>query len=230
MICGVLSRHQGTILENVAVGLTGTANELKLDRSNEAEVERRCVEALDKAQALAFVKKLPEGIRTTVSGGRTGVLSGGQRQRGESSGPLASSRPRADIFLLFTSRCSCRRSCARSPAGDPHSGRGRVLSHLGWCGQRSSCSLIGSRNSGTSALDSQTEQRLQRAIEAEQAARGMTVMCVPVPSPPHPPMRSSPEFSPPILQPHCTPPVDRPQRFTHRRPRERPQARRRDAR
>jgi ATP-binding cassette subfamily B (MDR/TAP) protein 1 len=38
-----------------------------------------CRKALTKAQALEFVKKLPEGVDTIVTGGRTGLLSGGQK-------------------------------------------------------------------------------------------------------------------------------------------------------
>lgn len=45
------------------------------------EIRRKVRDALSKAQALEFVEKLPEGIDTLVSGGRTGLLSGGQRQR-----------------------------------------------------------------------------------------------------------------------------------------------------
>jgi ATP-binding cassette subfamily B (MDR/TAP) protein 1 len=70
-----------SILENVAVGLTGTPNELKADRSNIKEVEVLCKSALESAQAWAFVQRLPQGVHTNVSGGKTGVLSGGQRQR-----------------------------------------------------------------------------------------------------------------------------------------------------
>ena len=73
----------GTILENVSVGLTGTPNELKSDGSNLADVESLCRRALQQAQAWNFVQKLPTGIHTFVSGGKTGVLSGGQKQRSE---------------------------------------------------------------------------------------------------------------------------------------------------
>lgn len=73
----------GSILENVSIGLTGTPNELKLDRSNLDVVEQLCRVALEQAQAWAFVQKLPKGIYTSVSGGKTGVLSGGQKQRSE---------------------------------------------------------------------------------------------------------------------------------------------------
>lgn len=45
------------------------------------EIRKKCKEALIKAQAWDFVSKLPEGMDTIVSGGRTGLLSGGQRQR-----------------------------------------------------------------------------------------------------------------------------------------------------
>jgi ATP-binding cassette subfamily B (MDR/TAP) protein 1 len=70
-----------SILENVAVGLTGTPNELRLDKSNLEVVRGLCQEALRKAQALTFVEKLPQGMDSVISGGKTGVLSGGQKQR-----------------------------------------------------------------------------------------------------------------------------------------------------
>ncbi|WVF68289.1 hypothetical protein IAT40_003054 [Kwoniella sp. CBS 6097] len=81
----------GTVFDNVAIGLTGTDLEYRpdLDDANispetKARLEtitRRVEDALQKAQAWEFVTQLPEGIRTIVSGGRTGVLSGGQVQR-----------------------------------------------------------------------------------------------------------------------------------------------------
>jgi ATP-binding cassette subfamily B (MDR/TAP) protein 1 len=71
----------GTVLDNVATGLTGTPYERLLDGSNDAEVRRLCQSALEKAQAWDFVSRLPDGIDSVVSGARTGVLSGGQRQR-----------------------------------------------------------------------------------------------------------------------------------------------------
>lgn len=68
-----------SILENVAVGLTSTKDEL--NKTNIEAVRVLCREALRKAQALDFVEKLPAGIDTVISGGKTGVLSGGQKQR-----------------------------------------------------------------------------------------------------------------------------------------------------
>jgi ATP-binding cassette subfamily B (MDR/TAP) protein 1 len=82
----------GTILDNVASGLTGTPLEYRPDldkaRGNDekesvrvTEIRARCEEALVKAQAWDFVAALPEGMDTIILGGRTGVLSGGQLQR-----------------------------------------------------------------------------------------------------------------------------------------------------
>ena len=81
-----------TVFENVAAGLTGTnlAYRPDVDGAPDAtpEVKARTeriratvIEALKKAQAWDFVQKLPDGMDTMVTGGRTGVLSGGQRQR-----------------------------------------------------------------------------------------------------------------------------------------------------
>ena len=81
-----------SVLENVAAGLTGTDLVYRPDvdsapdadeatRARTAIIRARVEEALQKAQALDFVRKLPDGLETAVSGGRTGVLSGGQRQR-----------------------------------------------------------------------------------------------------------------------------------------------------
>lgn len=71
----------GTVLDNVAVGLTGTPLERDIDGSNDDVVRGLCQDALEKAQAWDFVSRLPDGIDSVVSGARTGVLSGGQRQR-----------------------------------------------------------------------------------------------------------------------------------------------------
>ncbi|KAJ9110404.1 hypothetical protein QFC22_006741 [Naganishia vaughanmartiniae] len=81
-----------TVFENVAAGLTGTNLEYRPDIDGRpdappetlqrtAEIRELCSEAMRKAQAWQSVSKLPEGIHTTIAGGRTGVLSGGQRQR-----------------------------------------------------------------------------------------------------------------------------------------------------
>ncbi|CED82672.1 Multidrug/pheromone exporter, ABC superfamily [Phaffia rhodozyma] len=51
----------GSILDNVAICLTGTPDEYAADRKNEA--------------------RLPEGLDTMINGMKTGLLSGGQRQR-----------------------------------------------------------------------------------------------------------------------------------------------------
>jgi ATP-binding cassette, subfamily B (MDR/TAP), member 1 len=71
----------GSILENVAVGLTGTSDELAHDGSNRARVEELCRAALQKAQAMEFTDRLPNGLDEIITGGKTGVLSGGQKQR-----------------------------------------------------------------------------------------------------------------------------------------------------
>lgn len=82
----------GTVFDNVAVGLTGTELEYRPDIDNVANpspevkhrmqrIHQKVEDALKKAQAWDFVCQLPEGLRTPVLGGRTGVLSGGQVQR-----------------------------------------------------------------------------------------------------------------------------------------------------
>ncbi|OCF38975.1 hypothetical protein I317_07230 [Kwoniella heveanensis CBS 569] len=81
----------GTVFDNVAIGLTGTDLEYRPDLDNSdtspeskarlETINQRVEDALRKAQAWDFVTQLPDGIRTVVSGGRTGVLSGGQVQR-----------------------------------------------------------------------------------------------------------------------------------------------------
>ncbi|KDQ08496.1 hypothetical protein BOTBODRAFT_179848 [Botryobasidium botryosum FD-172 SS1] len=73
-----------TILENVALGLTGTELEYDPEESDEArkeQIRQLCIDALRKAQAWDFVSNLPQGIDTEVTGARAGVLSGGQKQR-----------------------------------------------------------------------------------------------------------------------------------------------------
>ncbi|KAG8737610.1 hypothetical protein FRC10_008038 [Ceratobasidium sp. 414] len=76
-----------SIFENVAFGLGGTPWELPTSTSDPNYAERladariRVEHALKQAQAWDFVCKLPEGLDTRVTAGRTGVLSGGQRQR-----------------------------------------------------------------------------------------------------------------------------------------------------
>jgi ATP-binding cassette subfamily B (MDR/TAP) protein 1 len=76
----------GTVLVNIAAGLTGTPlafrSDLDADDDKKIEVTReRCVEALKIAEAWDFVQSLPQGIDTKLSGGRNDILSGGQRQR-----------------------------------------------------------------------------------------------------------------------------------------------------
>lgn len=81
-----------TVFENVAAGLTGTSLEFRPGIDDLADalpsvkertslIRTLCCEALVKAQALDFVRKLPHGIDTIISNGRGAGLSGGQRQR-----------------------------------------------------------------------------------------------------------------------------------------------------
>ncbi|GAC95710.1 multidrug resistance protein 1, 2, 3 [Pseudozyma hubeiensis SY62] len=81
-----------SVFENVATGLTGTeweylpdvdgdASAPGHDAARTAAIRDKVMCALQKAEAWHFVSKLPQGMDTPVSGGRTGLLSGGQRQR-----------------------------------------------------------------------------------------------------------------------------------------------------
>ncbi|QRV83869.1 ABC transporter transmembrane region [Ceratobasidium sp. AG-Ba] len=107
-----------TIFENVAYGLGGTPWELPTSTSAPNYAERladakmRVDEALKQAQAWDFVSKLPDGVETRVTAGRTGET---------------------EDFLL---------------------------------------------DEGTSALDSETEQRMMVAIHEEQAKTGMTTILI----------------------------------------------------
>ncbi|KAI3626577.1 hypothetical protein CBS9595_001938 [Malassezia furfur] len=68
----------GTIAENVAMGLTAVQPDASVaDEAVRAKVQ----DALVKAEAWTFVKKLPQGMDTHLGGGRNVHLSGGQRQR-----------------------------------------------------------------------------------------------------------------------------------------------------
>ncbi|CED83556.1 Multidrug/pheromone exporter, ABC superfamily [Phaffia rhodozyma] len=71
----------GSILDNVAVGLSGTPDEYDTDKTNDQKVRELCTRALKTAQAWDFISRLPEGLDTVVNGMKTGLLSGGQRQR-----------------------------------------------------------------------------------------------------------------------------------------------------
>jgi ATP-binding cassette subfamily B (MDR/TAP) protein 1 len=82
----------GTVFDNVAIGLTGTEFEYREDvegavdaapetKARLDKITGMVQDALRKAQAWDFVQELPEGLKTEVAGGRTGVLSGGQVQR-----------------------------------------------------------------------------------------------------------------------------------------------------
>ena len=74
----------GSILDNVASGLSGTRLEYRPDSVTTdllVEIRERCEEALKKAQAWEFVRELANGMDEVILGGRTGVLSGGQLQR-----------------------------------------------------------------------------------------------------------------------------------------------------
>ncbi|WFD03020.1 ABC-type xenobiotic transporter [Malassezia obtusa] len=68
----------GTIAENVAMGLTAVQPNVSLD---DAAVREQVKQALIKAEAWSFVKRLPQGMDTHLAGGRNVHLSGGQRQR-----------------------------------------------------------------------------------------------------------------------------------------------------
>lgn len=81
-----------SVFENVATGLTGTEWEYLPDVDGDptspgydaarTEIIRdKVMRALQKAEAWNFVSRLPQGMDTPISGGRTGLLSGGQRQR-----------------------------------------------------------------------------------------------------------------------------------------------------
>ena len=130
-----------TIFENVAAGLSGTEWAYRPDvdgaddaseqaKSRTAIIREKVKDALQKAQAWDFVEKLPEGMDTGVSGGKTGLLSGGQRQR-----------------------LSLARALVRQP---------RVL-------------VI---DEGTSAIDSNTEEKIRLMLQEEHKERGMTICLI----------------------------------------------------
>lgn len=81
-----------SVFDNVATGLTGTEWEYLPDVDGDPKaagydaartetIRDKVRQALQKAEAWHFVSKLPQGMDTPISGGRTGLLSGGQRQR-----------------------------------------------------------------------------------------------------------------------------------------------------
>ncbi|KAJ1025573.1 hypothetical protein NDA18_003916 [Ustilago nuda] len=81
-----------SVFENVATGLTGTQWEYLPDLDGDPTspaydpartemIRHKVTRALQKAEAWNFVSRLPQGMDTPISGGRTGLLSGGQRQR-----------------------------------------------------------------------------------------------------------------------------------------------------
>lgn len=69
---------QGTIRENIALGIAGVGNNTMLETGgvSDSEIER----ALRAANAWEFVSSLPEGVNTAAGPNGT-QLSGGQRQR-----------------------------------------------------------------------------------------------------------------------------------------------------
>ena len=130
-----------SVFENVATGLTGTDWEYHPDIDGNPQapgydparteiIRDKVMRALQKAEAWQFVYKLPQGMDTPISGGRTGLLSGGQRQR-----------------------VAIARALVREP---------RLL-----------C-----LDEGTSALDSDTESKIQLALQREQEERGMTTILI----------------------------------------------------
>ena len=76
----------GTVLENVVMGLStaqlgGLPGTPGAHLPDEEKLRRMVQEALEKAEAWDFVRRLPQGMDTFLAGGHSVHLSGGQRQR-----------------------------------------------------------------------------------------------------------------------------------------------------
>lgn len=146
----------GSILENVAIGLTGTDRELRLDGTNIDQVRMWCQDALEKAQAWAFVQRLPKGMDTILT---RNDLSGGQKQRSVSltgkntliKDALATDASYHNLCRLVSDRVAIARALVRRPK----------------------CLIL---DESSSDLDSRTESNLMRALKNEREAVGMTVM------------------------------------------------------
>lgn len=175
----------GTILENVAVGLTGTPDELLEDGSNRKTVEALCRYALEKAQALSFVEMLPSGLDERITAGKTGVLSGGQRQRSESR-IVVCVEPFGEFEMAVELNNRCRKILqSRLPELSSEIPEFSSLASLSSCCTADSRSLnlmildmLVLIDEGTSALDSETEQNLMDSVMREQSERHMTVILI----------------------------------------------------
>ncbi|RMZ83543.1 hypothetical protein DV738_g1088, partial [Chaetothyriales sp. CBS 135597] len=70
--------YQGTIRENILLGLPNTDGEISKENSN--TYEERIIQACKEANIYDFIMSLPDGFSTPV-GSKAALLSGGQKQR-----------------------------------------------------------------------------------------------------------------------------------------------------